>query len=1853
MNQSSDRGKEQKSMSHKYLLSDKPPQRRRRWIAIAILFLLSNLGVGAAIVGWYLIQKKLLPLVETETEKYLHRPVTLGELKSVSLTSARIGKSEIPPTQDNPDRAVVETVKVKFNLLPLLFKKTIPLDIILIQPDIYIEQDRQRVWTPTDFGTEESGGGGIKVDVETIQLQQAEVTLVARQSESKELNPPVMVTFKEGIVRFVENGKVIQFDATGKLDKGGKLALQGEAVGNIIDLDLDGKKLAAKEIENLLALPLGLEEGSIDSKIGVKLNSNPIPELDGTAQLNDVVLQIPGLVKPFSKSNGKLHFQGSEITLDRVSALFGEVKGLANGSVDIAGAGNYNISAKTEPIDANKVFSALELTPTPVPIQGDVKSDITLTGNLENPIINIAAVTTTPSRIDKLDFTEVKGNLELIGDTLFVRNFSGKPTLGGIIDGKGTIQLDEGQNLYFDVRGQELPGNKIASKYDTELPIEVGLVSGQGTLSLQATDPNNTFRIINGVANFPLGKGIVTIENLNYGNGIWRSQIQATDVEFDSLPFVKDTTPTIGKGLVNGRFEASGEINDPQLDTLVVTGNATLDTVGGKILAPDIKVAQGIWQGDFTTNNLRLRKLFPEITPEFNDNIGGEFYLTGKLAGDDTITGKGDLRLANGTANISELVIAGNDWKATALANNLELKQLSSLTPDQFAGLVNGKFNLAGTIDNITPEGIIATGDGSLTLREGVFTAKNLNIKNGNFTTQIIPEGVDLSLFADPNSDDFILEGKLRGELTATGKIDKLDPTAIDAKGYVNFSQGIDLLDQPFTANVLWNGSRLDVVQAKGDALNARGYIELAANFFDDIPDKLAAVNYFNFNVSQANAIDINRLKLTLPSWAVNLERSGIVDFTGKISGIPSAMDIDGNVILRNFILENLTFNNLQGKVRVAPNLGVNLALTDSTNEQQIVLNLDRNFLPQAFTFTHDNILVEGTGKQEIIQVKVSDFPLELLKTIAIKSPDLEIPPNYAVQPLSGKLSGDFTSNLYNLNTSGKNLVITSPILGKIKGNQIVGNFQYGEGYLAVQDVQFQQGTSSYQLKGNLVQKNGDIEIDGDLSVEQGQIQDVLVALEIFELTDFGKPLGDRNYAKSQDLYTQSSSTSNPLFSLNLQDTEIWRQLQKLAEMQAWLNKKEQERQKSLQLPELRDLNGTFGGTVALSGSLKQGLNADFQFQGKKWQWGKTKPEEPPEKNLIAEKILLKGDFRNNILTILPISINLPQPLPDNTAVISESQPTESQPSTETVLNPQVILAGTAGGETLLGKLILKAIPIAFIERFVPLPPEIAFGGIIDAEATISGTQNNPNVLGEVTISDATINETSVQSTQGSFNYSNARLNFFGSSVVAENADPIVLKASIPYELPFANTKPESDLLEISLDVKDRGLTLLNILSQGEVNWIDGQGEIVLDISGSFDQTRNQTRNLVTEGKATINQGKIAFKSLPNQYFTEVQSDINFNFDRISVESFTSNFSGGEISALGTIPLNRETPQDNPLTINLNNLIVNLKGLYLGEVAGQVTILGTALEPDITGDVTLSNGTILLSDTTAVNDVNTTEPTGLPAVTEYKDFQLRLGEKISINQPAIFNFLATGTLNIGGTFLSPVPEGTITLERGQVNLFTNQLNLAREHNNTARFTRKNELDPFLDVRLVGSAIETTQNLTLNDPLSTEIREIPAYQFGTLETVRISAEVRGLASQITNNIRLTSSPPRSQGQILALLGGNFVNTIGSSGSTLGLASVLFGSFNSQFNEALPFSEIRLFPTQITEDSRDRERIDALAGEVAFDLTDKFSFSVLKILNVNDIPAQFGVRYRLNDNFVLRGSSNFKDDNRTILEYDIRF
>lgn len=145
------------------------------------------------------------------------------------------------------------------------------------------------------------------------------------------------------------------------------------------------------------------------------------------------------------------------------------------------------------------------------------------------------------------------------------------------------------------------------------------------------------------------------------------------------------------------------------------------------------------------------------------------------------------------------------------------------------------------------------------------------------------------------------------------------------------------------------------------------------------------------------------------------------------------------------------------------------------------------------------------------------------------------------------------------------------------------------------------------------------------------------------------------------------------------------------------------------------------------------------------------------------------------------------------------------------------------------------------------------------------------------------------------------------------------------------------------------------------------------------------------------------------------------------------------------------------------------------------------------------------------------------------------------------------------------------------------------------------------------------------------------------------------------MELTSDPSRSQSEIIALIGGSFVNTLGSGDTGLGLAnlagSALLGNFQGTFSNvanSLGLSELRLFPTVITsENNASSSSTLGLAAEAGVDISRNISASVLKVLTAADQPAQLGVNYRVNDNVRLRTSTDFSGDTQAVVEYEDRF
>ncbi|NEP12208.1 MAG: hypothetical protein F6K14_18775, partial [Symploca sp. SIO2C1] len=1319
--------------------------------------------------------------------------------------------------------------------------------------------------------------------------------------------------------------------------------------------------------------------------------------------------------------------------------------------------------------------------------------------------------------------------------------------------------------------------------------------------------------------------GTLRASDFQLVRGRWRTNLAADGVRLGGL--AANIPPQFNVPF-SGNFQAAGNLDQISPNTINATGSGNLNVAGGTLRASDFQLVRGRWRTNLAADGVRLGGLAANIPPQFNVPFSGNFQAAGNLAqlSPNTInaTGRGSLNIAGGTLRASDFQLVRGRWRTNLAADGVRLGGLTANLPAQFNGPLNGTFQASGNIDQISPNAISATGSGNLNLAGGTLRAADVRLNYGNLQALVEPRGIQLSRFSPD------LAGNLDGRVKVAGSIRNLTPVALGqslrAEGKLNFSQGLAVIPGPLATEFRWNGRGIQLQNAQATGLTASGFIGVNLDSLTN-PNQgfLAAISNLDLGV---RAKDLNLAKLPIPSSNVaNLQVGGAVDFAGRIVGTPNTPTVNGDLALKNFAIDGLNFDPLlTGTVDAVPGTRVNLQLAGANSDDQIRIALDSNYQPVSFDIQQGEAIATGNREGELLSVEAANFPVALFKEIT------PLPPQIASQPLSGKLSGDLDVNLNNYGIEG-NLAIAKPIFGTLRGDIFTARLDYQpNGRIALSDGKFQKEDREYLLAGNLLPTARGPEFAGTLQVVKGELQDILTALQIFDLPDVSRRGLFPSYDQAADI---------DIVAVGSPESSLQNQLRRLSEIDQLLKKQRQEREEASPLPEFAEAKGSFTGIVNLNASPAAGIEADFALEGEDWQWG----------SYNAQTMVAKGGFENGVLTLLPLRFESGEGLAS--------------------------FSGSIGGEDQSGQLQLRNIPVAqvrgLIQEFVDLPPAVGFGGLINATATLSGGISNPQARGELRISDATLNQQDVEEVKGGFNYSNARLNFGSTIRLVADAEPLSIEGSIPYKLPVATVEPESKNLSLNIDVENEGLALLNLLVGRQVAWVNGEGtgDVELAINGIYDQENNQTEALIAKGTASVNNATIKAQALPEP-LTDVTGNVVFNFDRIEVLDLEGKYGGGTITALGTIPINQPTLQENPLTVNIGELDINLKGIYSGGVQGEVEVAGTATKPQIRGDLTLFDGQVKLAGERQQGSGSSTKDSETNSPIEFDDLNLALTRNIQIRQDPLLNFLAVGDLTLNGSLNNISPQGIITLERGQVNLFTTQFRLDRGYENTAIFTPNQGFNPDLDVQLIASVQETNKLRRLGSTasvgnLSTEISDDSTLNnFGSTQTVRIEAKVQGPANELVESLRgteeqfndslqLTSDPDRTESEIVVLLGGGFVETLGRGNSTLGLANLagtaLLGNFSNIIGDAVGLSEFRLFPTTITDDE-DRASGLGLSAEAGVDLTDKFSVSVLKELT-NSEPPQFNVRYRLNENLRLRAGTDFSEDHRAIVEYETRF
>ncbi len=1765
-------------------------KRYHSWMGWSISVILLGLG-GGTVAGGLLVQRNLTPVVETQLSRFLNRPVELGSLEAFSFNYIRFGQTDLLTTPTDPAKVSMSGLKIAYNPIKYIIDGKLDIKVTAIEPSAYLEQGKDGNWLLTQFNTLNPNS---PIRFKQLVIEKGKAIIIAR-SEKGEKEQPIILETLSGIIQPINNNSQIKFQVDSNIVDSGNFNISGTFDGEkkASNLLVRGHRLNAEILSQILPLPIGLYSGTIDANLEVAHQQNKLINLQGVARLNQVETRVEGLPQVL-KTQGQLQFKGRTINFDEVITQFGEVTGVVKGKIDLEKG--LNLVAKTQVTSITDIFKTIKQQPKNLPVAGKVQGDLKIIGSFRDPNVLISLDNKNSLKVDRLNFSNIKANLKLNKSKLTINHFQAIPDVGGEIRGQGSINLNSSSPVYsINIEGKSLPTSSLASLYETNIPSYIKQVSTTVNVSGNLKQ-RETFKVT-GKANFQAAGGTIQANYLTYSKGNWQGNLIASGINTNTLNL------PIENGILQGNFQIFGDIKTPIKESLKATGELQIKVNNGWINAQNINLSQGNWQANLQVNDTKINKLLPKTS--LQGILQGSFDVSGGLNTNlNKIQGQGNgsLTIGGGKIVANNLSLSQGKWSSEIKSHNVDIGSLTNKLPEQLSGKLNSNLTLVG---NINPEtfldSIQGKGNAELMLSEGTIAAKDLTITEGNFTTTLTPTAVPLKAIASK------LTGNLSGNLEIAGKLNKISPEYLQAKGNLQFSQGLPYINRSLTTAIQWNGQRLTLDEVTGSELTAKGWLD------DDVKkkkNKLAAIKAFSFDIDAKN-FDLVTLPLSLPTENVNY--SGKLDFKVVIAGTPKTPNIEGEMALVNLKVEDVNFEPvISGKILKNSEKGLKLALNGT--KDQLHVQLDPQLKPLTLAVKQEKIDLQANKQDNQWKIDISSLSLPIIQKIAQKKHKNKA---FLFQPMTGQLSGQFTLDLDNKAIAGQKVAILNPIVGTVQAKQVKGNFHYANQSLAINNAKIFTHNSQYDLNGQFTKTPEGPEIAANVNINQGKLQDILETLQIFELEDLKRGLKPPKYAKAADLYQNNNSSPTPLFKVETAKQSLGDRMKTLNQITAWLQKKQKKKGDNQSLPELDQLKGDFDGKIALNMTPKTGLKLNFDLIGQQWEWGKYQ----------LTQFQAKGNWNDGKLTLEPFNLQLEDSV--------------------------IQFAGQIGQTTQQGQLQVVNIPLATLSQWINLPSVVTLGGQLNGRVNLGGTRNNPQASGRLAIDQPSINQTLLDSTQGQFTYEGGQFNFIASSVLDRQSEPLTIEGTFPYVFPLAKVQPKSDRLSLNFQAKNEGLTLLNILSQGQVAWLGGTGEVQLNLSGKVDPKRGIPYELQADGLAQVKNATIATKMMPQSPFKQVQGKIFFDLDTITFDSFTGEFSGGQVAVTGSLPLLKLSKNSPSVNIQLNNLALNFPQIYQGGVQGNLQIGGSILSPEIGGEVNLFAGKILLKDNAKKSQKN--HP--LLASTKLNNLQLNLGDKITINRLPILTFAATGNLALNGTLEKPEPQGTITLENGLVNLFASQLRLAGSKGNTAQFLPKKGFDPYLNIKLFASATETTQNIINVDPNSTEVPETFSANKDSLETVRIKANVEGFASNITQSIELSSQPKRSQQQIITLLGGTFLNTLGTGETTLGLANLagnaVLGPVQGAIGEALGLSEFRIFPTPLInkENSLDTSNI-GVAAEAGLDLTEDFSLSIQTIVN-SDRPPKLGLQYRINETTTIKGSSNFYDDNRGSIQFEQRF
>ncbi|NEO41476.1 MAG: DUF748 domain-containing protein [Moorea sp. SIOASIH] len=1508
------------------------------------------------------------------------------------------------------------------------------------------------------------------------------------------------------------------------------LPLSGQLTQGKINLSGSLKSFSPKSIEATGDMQLGVEGGKVKATGQVNRGMVELEARASKIKLNKVV---PKLGLPIGLDSGKINLSGSLESLlsssstPNLNSLINTIDGNFNGLLGVGGgkvnatgelnSGNLDVNALAGQIKLNPLIPKLTI---PVALQsGQLNLSVTLASLLASAL-----------------------NRDLNSLNTINANFQGNL---GVADGqvKATGELNSG-NLDVNALAGQIKLNPLVPNLTIPVALQSGQLNLSGSLaSLLASGLNQDLNSLNTInANFQGNLGVADGQvnatgQLNSGN----LDVNALAGQIKLNPLVPDLT--IPVALQSGQLNLSGKIASllafgltgdlKSLNTIDANFQGNLGVADGEVNAKgqlnsgnlDVNALAGQINLSNSIPNLTLPIALKSGNAKLSSSLesllafGSSFNLD--LLKAIQASFDGNLGVGGGNVNAIGQLTSGV-LTADAIANSLDVGEIASQMalanfPSSIDTQIGGKVKLKSQLNTLDPPTLLNQTDLQADLN-GVLAQGKLNLNS------TLSKGLWQAAINTTNLDSSLLVSQLLPELGNQ----KLELGPVNSQ--LNLSGNLNpLLNPGAIATIKANTISLELSK---HSFNASGVI-LLSHLTKTNPSQMPWEIGTDLNLEVGSDLSklpynllLSRLPLEQISPGYQIQVKGQADLNGRIQGknllsapfLPGNLNLTGNLQLSNLKVNDLTFEPvLAGPATVAP--GQELAMDLRGKKDAIATRLQpctrgdqclAPYLPASFTLQQGQgsqfpILLTGVRRGDSLTAQIKNFSLAILNL----TPGLR----YGIPGrLEGEVTGQANLNLFTLETSGRNTIdIKQLALGEIKAKQVSANFSYQDHIAQIASAALILGNSRYLFKNGRFNLKSQ-QINGKLTIPEAYIEDLLTIVKGVDIIDIVQGFQTTNSSttnsSSNKIGNKKSGNADQLRPFpTIPAGSLATLLRRFAKINAQDDSVPNPFEPTTLLTNL-DIRGKYTGEIAVAGILTN-PKVNFNVEGNNWQWYANSPNQV----IVVNQLVAKGSYDQGVITVQPARMELG----------------------ETVLAFQGQLAQESNsGDFLLQNLSLETVS-NLASNFVTIPFEIA--GNLNAKGQLGGSLTNPQVTnGQVAVVDGSVNNTSLDDIEVTFDYVDSRLDFD-----TNKPDYLQVSGKVPFP-----PKPDSDRIDINLKLATPAMALLSVVTQEQVAWVNGEdrtADIELDVSGRLELADSiKIKDLSGTSEVNIQNGTFKTKLLEDDFTLNVVGKVKLDQQRLEVVNYPDregqktiegNLAGIGFSVSGELPIaSNKINSSNPLTLTIPQDNLKLAGLYQGGVAGNVVITGSALRPVLGGNINLENGQAFIpkiqetktqatQEKTVKNTSNQTTSVvrsrlNNQFVPRLKNFQVNLGNELRVQQFPLYDFRLAGDLTLNGPINGNLQNltglGTIKLRRGEVDVLETEFVADRRHNNTIVFVpEQGLLNPNLDLKFTTIGFEPSGALRQRR-IDNEILE-NVLRSSRPDQVKVTLAIKGQTSQI--------------------------------------------------------------------------------------------------------------------------------------------